>query len=116
MFFKKVLVKFTYQSYVYLNAINRTIYVDTASICGGTLINRNTVVTAAHCIPTEISIKWGNRNYQIPVAANQTASMLNVYLGLHFISDLNRATRASVSQVIMVCLIYKHLNSFFELN
>lgn len=59
----------------------------TSTICGGTLIDKNTILTTAHCYVTSVSYTYGGSSYTYAVRTNSyystIASMYTVYLGLH---------------------------------
>jgi hypothetical protein len=65
---------------------NKTQTILTKFQCGGTLIDRNTILTSAHCFIEEISYKYNGNLYVIPIKANKyyntTASMFKLYLGI----------------------------------
>jgi secreted trypsin-like serine protease len=79
--------------------------------CGGTIVDRYTVVTAAHCLiqPTEI---YNGRTYTIANPLNPTA--YKVYAGAHNIDFTNYynadptapTIRLQVKKVIQVILYY----------
>ena len=60
--------------------------------CAGNLIDRETVLTAAHCLPTEIDHNLINQNRNLKVVPNSFyptyESMFTIYLGLHDLGDL----------------------------
>lgn len=80
-------------------------------ICGGSLIDRLTILTAAHCIIKTIYLQ----NREIKVVPNEyyptIESMYKVYLGVHdktminFVQNIQPAIEVKVKQVIIV--IYK---------
>ncbi|CAF0932506.1 unnamed protein product [Brachionus calyciflorus] len=83
-------VEFTYK--YDFNMITYTV----TSRCGGTLINRDTIVTAAHCYLSTINRSDGSKIRVIPNKYFQTIeSMYTVYLGLHDVR--NRQFQFSVN-------------------
>jgi hypothetical protein len=73
-----------------------------SSMCGGTLINRFTVMSAAHCIPdSEINCYYMDNQIKVtvPLIFNQyypnLASMFDVYLGVQDISFLQSGNKPS---------------------
>lgn len=70
--------------------------------CGGTLINRDTVLTASHCILTKLDYNYNNSKYSIPISVDP--SMYIVYLGFYNLT--NEQTEPGVikpvKKVIMV--------------
>ena len=90
--------------------------------CGGTLIDRRTIITAGHCIQTSVNYKYGSQYFATAVTNNSYyptyGSMFNVYLGLQDKSTINNddispAVKVAVSQVIRVLNIIK---LHFEIN
>ena len=57
--------------------------------CGGTLIDRATVLTAAHCIIDTIEVTIGSRTYKINVLNPFDPTQYTVYVGLNSIAFLN---------------------------
>lgn len=64
------------------------LYIIDNSICGGTLIRRNVVLSAAHCFPDKLNFKYNSVNYSFNITANSLYSsyeaMFKVYLGINF--------------------------------
>lgn len=69
----------------------------TSSLCGGTLVNRDTVITAAHCYTKSFQHSTG---VTIEVTTNQyhqtIESAYSVYAGLHSSNNLNTGVKMSV--------------------
>lgn len=81
-------------------------------MCGGTLITRNTIVTAAHCIVEIVDFVYNFKTYYINVEPNSyyptKESMYKVYLGLHNNegvfngSDISPSVEISIKTIIKV--------------
>ena len=81
-------------------------------ICGGTLINSFTVLTAAHCVETEFSHDVGFSSYTVNVKNPFDASQYSVYVGAFDVSFLSYGgvpafptVKMAVRKVIRVSLI-----------
>ena len=84
------------------------------SACGGTIIDRKTILTAGHCIVNTVDYTdiYGN-GQTAPVVTNNynptIGSMYSVYVGLQDKSNLNNlqypAVKMSVNKVIRVSLL-----------
>ena len=70
---------------VFLNRIppntGRIYTVKLSYMCGGTLLNKYTILTAAHCINTEFDYPIGLNTYTVPVLDPFDLSQYSVYLG-----------------------------------
>ena len=76
---------------------NEFIEVETYSLCGGTLIDRNTVVTVAHCAPAlSFNYTYKSKVYNLLYQSNTIfptiESTYTVYFGVHEISFTNNST------------------------
>jgi secreted trypsin-like serine protease len=50
-------------------------------MCGGTLLNKYTILTAAHCVNTEFDYQVGTVTYTVKVTDPFDVNQYSVYLG-----------------------------------
>jgi Trypsin len=83
----------------------------TGFACGGTLVGRDIVVSAAHCISKSFDYTYKGKTYTIPIAPNSYyptwESMFTMYLGGHDVSQVPATVtppmiRRNVLSVIIV--------------
>lgn len=101
-------IAFIYFQYTFNYKLNGLTYKTTrASFCGATLIDRQTVLTAAHCYVDQVSYtdNYG-RQYIVDVVPNAyhktIESAYTVYLGLHNNSAILEGTFVSGSQGVAI--------------
>ncbi|CAF0860159.1 unnamed protein product [Brachionus calyciflorus] len=104
------LIVFTYKNIAYIASLNVYISINQVYSCGGTLIDRNTVLTAAHCIQSKITFKYNDVPYSTDVKTSQEyptiESMYKVYLGVH-----NKTIRTQYPAIeVSVKNVYRHEN------
>ena len=81
--------------------------------CAGTLIDTQTVLSAAHCIPTSLYATYLGSDYEFPISLNSFyptwESMFTIYAGVNDISFVNNnqapsspGIQCSISKAIRV--------------
>ena len=70
-------------------------------VCGGTLVDDQTVITAGHCILDSIEFKYNGVSFTEPAWSNQyyptNGSMYTVWLGAQDISNLDQPPTVQMS-------------------
>jgi hypothetical protein len=112
-----VLIVFKYKANLELKKHRVKVLVSHSSSCGGTLIAKDAVITAAHCISKKARVTYNNISYTYKIVENSLypslAHMVTVYLGLFDIKDINlgdvylKNYRVNVKSVIVVSHCYE---------
>lgn len=88
------------------------------SQCGGILIDKETVITAAHCIRKTVELNGKIYSIKTDSIFQTIESMYTVYLGVNDVNDLNGSDvqKMNVKKIIVVSFVKKeHLNLITEL-
>ena len=109
-----VYVQFNYAGYFSIPGVSSPVYKSVSYLCGGTLIDKKTVLTAAHCSYRTISIQYNSRSYSVNVVPNSQyptyASMFTVYLGVQNLNQLTSGIVASnLTLVSLHCFYFSRL-------
>jgi hypothetical protein len=103
------LVKFSYEQTFYLPKENVNVKFTFGGLCGASLIDTFTILTAAHCVSRIVYFTYNNVDYKGYVEPNKLypsfESMYSVYLGLHDISMLKNKNKDPVKKISVAKII-----------
>ena len=73
----------------------------TSSNCGGTIINKKTILGAAHCISDKLNIKIDGETVSFNLPNDDISVEYSVYVGAYNISFLNRNEKPKLPTIKM---------------
>ena len=104
------LVDFFYLTDFFVPELKKRVTKSYSSRCGATLIDKRTLLTAAHCLVDKVTFEVAGKNYTVKVEPNKyfktLESMFTVFLGvqnsanLYVSADIAPAINVQVSKVI----------------
>lgn len=102
-----------------VNFDGTTLILSSTFLCGGTLLNQKTALTAAHCINTQFEYDYKGRTYMIEIKPNEYystwESMFTVYIGMHNSNINSELNNNKFGKAIYVAKIIKVLRLLVEL-
>ncbi len=112
----QIFLRACYAGNFFLRNLGITVYQSQCFVCGGTLIDRSTVLTAGHCLLDYIVFNYRGNSYTFPTWSNSyyptNGSLYTVYLGIQDARIINSGNiypgvKATVSRVVRVSYIFE---------
>ncbi len=111
------------KKYLFEYLLKLWIYISKFQTRLGTLIKRNVVLTAAHCIPKTVEYSYDGNPYETDVEPNSyyptVGSMHKVYLGFHDLNEIGSSSTGvemEVSEVIPVIWAFWFIIIFIKIS
>ena len=92
--------------------------IEKSFMCGGTIINSYTILTAAHCINMNFEEDIGLNKYVIPVADPFEPTQYSVYVGAYDLANRDSlpTVKMAVKKVIRVIIIGFFFSKRWQIN